>query len=243
MVRPWPAKPLPPVRIWVPPLLYLVSSPIGNLGDFSLRAREVLAQSDYVLCEDTRTSRILLRHYEIDVPLKSLHAHNERRLTPSIVRDLEKGKVLALLSDAGTPTLSDPGAHLVATCCNQGIAVCPIPGPSACLAALVASGLNPSRFQFLGFLPKRPGKAKKMLRESLEYPGTTILYESPHRLLSTLEQIATLDPCRRIVVAREITKLYETFLRGSALELLETYRGQTVRGECVILIDENSNSC
>jgi 16S rRNA (cytidine1402-2'-O)-methyltransferase len=239
VVRPWPAKPLPPVRIWVPPLLYLIATPIGNLADFSARACQTIAECDYLICEDTRTSGILLSHYELKKPLKSFHLHNEKKMTEKVLKDLESGMTIGLLSDAGTPTLSDPGALLVDLCYQRDLVVSPIPGPCAAIAALTASGLNPARFQFLGFLPRRPSRTKKMIEEALAYPGTSIIYESPHRVVQTLKIISGLSPDRPVVVAREITKKFETFVRGPALELYETYLQQPPKGECVILIAEN----
>ncbi|MBS0623707.1 MAG: 16S rRNA (cytidine(1402)-2'-O)-methyltransferase [Verrucomicrobia bacterium] len=219
-------------------MLYIIATPIGNLGDFSPRACAIIASCDYLLCEDTRRSGILLNHYSLKCPMKSFHAHNEKRMSERVIRDLQQGLTIGLLSDAGTPTLSDPGATLVALCHEHELTVSPIPGPCAALTALCASGLNPSRFQFLGFLPRRPGKAKKLLKESLDYPGTTIIYESPHRVKHTLTWLAELDPERCLVLARELTKKFESFTRGSAQDMATRYEQDSVLGECVILIAE-----
>jgi len=221
-------------------MLYLIATPIGNLGDFSPRACSTIENCDYLLCEDTRRSAVLLHHYTLKCPLKSFHAHNEKNMTPKVLRDLQEGKTIGLLSDAGTPTLSDPGAMLVASCYAHHIPVSPIPGPCAAIAALCASGLDPTRFQFLGFLPRRPGKAKKILAEALEYPGTTILYESPYRVVSTLKWLAEADPARPLVVARELTKKFESFTPGIASDLLLHFQAHPPLGECVILIAQKS---
>ncbi len=236
MVRQGPAKPLSPVRIWVPPLLYLIATPIGNLGDFSHRALEVISSCDYLLCEDTRRTRILLKHYEISKPLKSFHLHNERGKAKPVLDDLKRGKTIGLVSDAGTPTISDPGYRLVAACYEEELDVCPIPGASAPLAALSASGLPTDRFQFVGFLPRKKGKLTRLFEEALAYPGTTICFESPFRVGKALTLLAEIDPDCMVVVAREITKKFETFYRGRAEELATLWVETPPKGEIVILI-------
>lgn len=217
-------------------MLYLVATPIGNLKDFSYRAIEILNSCDLILCEDTRHSQILLHHYNISKPLKSYHKFNEAEKEDPIISELQQGKKIGLISDAGTPGISDPGARLVEKCRELGIPVTPIPGACAAIAALSASGLNTDRFQFIGFLPKKQEELRQTLRELLSYSGTTICYESPNRLLETLEEIQILTPDRKCVVARELTKKFEEFQKGNAEELLSFYKAEPVKGEIVLLI-------
>ena len=176
------------------PVLYLVSTPIGNLADFSFRAVETLKKCDYILCEDTRHSRFLLEHYGIQTPLKSFHKFNEAKALESVLSDLKEGKTLALISDAGTPLISDPGQELVLQCRAEGLAVSAIPGACAVIDALVLSGLPSTPFQFIGFLPKKEKELQSVLSQALFYAGTTIAYESPHRIEETLAAIAQIDP-------------------------------------------------
>jgi 16S rRNA (cytidine1402-2'-O)-methyltransferase len=215
-----------------------VSSPIGNLGDITRRAVEVLQSVDGILCEDTRHSRRLLDHLGIAGRVESLHEHNEARATPRLVDRLLAGERLALISDAGTPTLSDPGGRLVAAAIAAGVQVVPIPGPSALLAALVASGLAVHGFTFLGFLPRkgRPRSAVLSLLSALPHPS--VVYEAPTRLAVTLADLVRVG-CgdRRAVVARELTKRFEEFRRGTVAELAEYYRNVEVKGEVVLLVD------
>lgn len=217
-------------------MLFLISTPIGNLKDITFRALEVLASCNYLLCEDTRRTRILLSHYEIKTPLKSFHLFNEASKEKGVITDLKNGFSIGLVSDAGTPGISDPGERLVKKCRSEGIEVSPIPGPSALIAALSASGLSSSRFQFFGFLPRKKGKLRRTLEEILLYPGTTICYESPHRVLTTLKFISEIDPNRICTTAREITKKFEDFQRGTALEIFDFFSHKTPRGEFVLLI-------
>jgi 16S rRNA (cytidine1402-2'-O)-methyltransferase len=217
-------------------MLFLIATPIGNLKDFTLRAMETLHACDYVLCEDTRRTSLLLKHHSIRVPLKSFHLFNEASRENRVIDDLKSGKKIGLLSDAGTPGISDPGERLVRKCRSEGIEVTPIPGPCAAIAALSASGLPTSRFQFLGFLPKKKGKLKRILEDMLSYPGTSICYESPFRLVSTLKILADLDQARECTVAREITKKFESFLCGPPLHLLTHFTKHTPKGEIVLLI-------
>jgi 16S rRNA (cytidine1402-2'-O)-methyltransferase len=217
-------------------VLYLVSTPIGNLADFSFRAVETLKKCDYILCEDTRHSRVLLNHYAIDTPLKSFHKFNESRAEESVLDDLKNGKTVALISDAGTPLISDPGQELVQRCRAMGIAVSAIPGACAVIDALVLSGLAPTPFQFIGFLPKKEKELEAVLSSALLYAGTTIAYESPHRIEETLSTIAKISPHRKLCVARELTKLHEECLTGPVEDLIAHFKEKPPRGEIVLLI-------
>jgi 16S rRNA (cytidine1402-2'-O)-methyltransferase len=217
-------------------MLYLIATPIGNLKDVTLRALETLASCDYLLCEDTRHSRVLLNHYNIKVPLKSFHLFNESSKEQSVIDDLKIGKAIGLLSDAGSPGISDPGERLVRRCRLEGLEVTPIPGPCAAIAALSTSGLSSIRFQFFGFLPRKKGKLKRALEGMLAYEGTSICYESPFRLLSTLKMLTTLDPARTCAVAREMTKKFETHIQGSSQKLFTHFSASKPKGEVVIMI-------
>jgi 16S rRNA (cytidine1402-2'-O)-methyltransferase len=217
-------------------MLYLIATPIGNLADFSFRALQTIELCDYLLCEDTRHSSILLNHYKIKKPLKSYHKFNEKKREEEIIHDLKEGKVIGLISDAGTPCIADPGARLVNVCLKAGLEVTPIPGASAIIVALSASGLETNRFQFLGFLPRKKGQHLKMLTEMLEYSGTSICYESPYRIKATLEVLASLDPEREVVIARELTKKFEEFSRGTASLLNQAWEKRTPKGEFVLLV-------
>ena len=214
-------------------MLYIVATPIGNLEDISHRALETLRSSDAILCEDTRRSSILLSRYEISKPLISYHKFKEARELERILSDLSSGKVLSLVSDAGTPCINDPGVRLVAACRERGIAVTAIPGPCSLIEALVLSGFETEKFQFIGFLPKQP---TKVLKELLFYPGATIAFESPERLVKTLALLEKLGPGRRIAVAREMTKTFEECRVGVAKELLNHYTTKAPKGEIVIVI-------
>ena len=217
-------------------MLYLVSTPIGNLGDFSYRAVEVLKKCDYILCEDTRHSRGLLKHYEISVQLRSFHKFNETQTEDRVIEDLREGKMVALISDAGTPLISDPGGELVARCRDEGLPVSAIPGACAVVDALVLSGLPPCPFQFIGFLPKKEKELQTVLSQTLVYIGTSIAYESPHRIEETLSALLNLAPQRKLCVARELTKLHEECIRGTAAEIIEHFSKHPPRGEIVLLI-------
>lgn len=221
-------------------MLYLVATPIGNLADITLRALEILKSCDYILCEDTRHSLILLQHYQIRKPLKSYHKFNEAALAESILHDLEAGKHICLISDAGTPGISDPGADLVKLCTERDLAVTAIPGPCAAIQALSCSGLPTERFQFWGFLPRKENELKRELQAILAYPGTTICYESPHRLLKVLEYIQSMQPERLLVVGRELTKKFEEMVRGSPTTLIEHWQHTPLKGEIVLLISPAS---
>lgn len=217
-------------------MLYLVATPIGNLSDITLRALETLKACDYILCEDTRHSLILLKHYEIHKPLKSFHKFSESAKETEILQDLAAGKMIALISDAGTPGISDPGTMLVQSCIQQNIPVVAIPGPCAAVTALSCSGLSTERFQFFGFLPRKTNELQRALKEILTYPGTTICYESPHRILETLEVLQQLAPERLLVVGRELTKKFEEIRRGTAHDLLTHWNTHSVKGEFVLMI-------
>lgn len=217
-------------------MLYLISTPIGNLGDFSFRAIETVRDLDYLLCEDTRRTRILLNHYDLKVPLRSFHAHSEGGKLGRVVEDIRGGMKVGLVSDAGTPGISDPGNRLVAACRKEGIGVVTVPGACAAITALAASGLDTDRFQFFGFLPRKKGKLTRTFEEILTYPGTTICYESPFRLAASLKILAGLKPGRRCVVARELTKKFEEFVDGTAAELLDHFSRFPPKGEIVLMI-------
>lgn len=223
----------------MPGSLYIVSLPIGNLADITLRAIETLRSVDAIVAEDTRTTQRVLQRYEIRTPFySSLYEGGEDSRVGDIVRQLVEGRNLALVSDAGTPLVSDPGYPLVRAAIVAGIVVTAIPGPSAALCALVASGLPADRFVFEGFLPRKRGHRKDLFAELQREPRTIIAYESPHRLLETLDLLATLLPERRIVVAREMTKLHEEFLRGQPAEVREHLATRDdVRGEIALVIE------
>jgi 16S rRNA (cytidine1402-2'-O)-methyltransferase len=216
--------------------LYLVATPIGNLEDITLRAIRVLKEADVIACEDTRQTQKLLQHYGIHKELISYHSHNELTRAPELVIELEQGAEVALVSDAGTPVVSDPGHRLVTLCLRHHIPVIPIPGPSAFVAALAASGLPTEEFLFVGFLPSRAGARRKALDALKAEPRTIVLYEAPHRLVETLADAADVLGSRPAVVAREITKLHEEFLRGTLSELLDAARQRAPRGEITLLI-------
>lgn len=217
---------------------YIVSTPIGNLADLTYRAVEVLQGVDRILAEDTRRTGILCRHYGIETPLVSAHEHNEAARAGQVVAWLNAGEDLALVSDAGTPLVSDPGARLVQAALEAGHPVVPIPGPSAALTALVASGLDPEPFTFFGFLPRTGRERNDRLAELGALPHTAIVYESPERLVALLEGLmAQGEPQRRAVVARELTKLHEEVRRGTLQELATHYRDVGVRGEVVVVLE------
>jgi 16S rRNA (cytidine1402-2'-O)-methyltransferase len=217
-------------------MLYLVATPIGNLADITLRALEVLKSCDYILCEDTRHSSILLHHYHIQKPLKSYHKFNEASQAESILHDLESGRNICLISDAGTPGISDPGSDLVKLCIEHQLPITAIPGPCAAIQALSCSGLPTEFFQFWGFLARKENELKRELQQILSYSGTTICYESPHRLLKVLELIQAMQPQRLLVVARELTKKFEEMVRGLPSFMIEHWQQAPLKGEIVLLI-------
>ncbi len=216
--------------------LYLVATPIGNLEDITLRALRVLKEADLIACEDTRQTQKLLQHYAIHKEMVSYHAHNELMRAPELVIQLEEGAQVALVSDAGTPVVSDPGHRLVVLCLRHHIPVVPIPGPSAFVAALAASGLPTEEFLFVGFLPPRAGARRKKLDALKSEPRALVLYEAPHRLAETLSDAADILGSRQAVVAREVTKIHEEFLRGSLSELRDAAQKRAPRGEITLMI-------
>ncbi len=217
-------------------ILHVVATPIGNLQDITLRALTVLRGCDAVIAEDTRRTRQLLSAHGIARPLLSLPAHDEPRRVPALVARLLEGQTLALCTDAGTPVVSDPGALLVQAARQAGVPVVPIPGPSALVAALAGSGLRGDRVFFLGFLPRSPGKLRRAVEAGLLTDATVAFYESPLRLARTLALIAPSCGERPVVVARELTKVHETFHTGTAAALAEAFVARPPRGECTVLI-------
>jgi 16S rRNA (cytidine1402-2'-O)-methyltransferase len=220
------------------PSLYLVATPIGNLEDITLRALRVLKEVDLIACEDTRQTLKLLSHYGIHTRTVSYHEHNEMTKAAELVVNLEGGAKIALVTDAGMPGISDPGFRLIALAIRHHVPVVPIPGASAFLAALVASGLPTDSFRFSGFLPSKSGQRRKLLESIRESPRTQVFYEAPHRLLETLADVVeVMGDARHVVVAREVTKLHEEFLRGRAKEILEQLKARgDVKGEITLLI-------
>ena len=217
--------------------LYIVATPIGNLEDITYRAVRTLREVDLIACEDTRQTRKLLAHYGIDKPVISYHEHNEQSRSVDLVAEVQAGKNIALVSDAGTPLIADPGFRLVARAREAGMPVVPIPGPSAALAALSASGLPTDSFVFYGFLPAKAGQRRKALEDLRSLDMSIVLYEAPHRILAALEEIDAVLGARPIMLAREITKLHEEFLGGTAAELTELLaKRDSVRGEFTIVI-------
>ncbi len=217
-------------------MLYLVATPIGNLGDITLRALEVLKTVDLIACEDTRHSGNLLRHFEISKPLVSYHEHNEARRTAELIEDLATGKNIAVVSDAGLPGISDPGHRLLRACIARGIPYTIIPGASSVLTALIGSGFDAERFYFGGFLPVKSGGRERDLLAAAARPETSIFLESPHRLLKTLTVCSAHFPERELCVARELTKQFEEFRLGRGPDLLAHYGAKAVKGEIVFLI-------
>jgi 16S rRNA (cytidine1402-2'-O)-methyltransferase len=219
-----------------PGRVILVPTPIGNLGDMTLRALEVLHAADRIACEDTRHSARLLNHYEISgKPLIALHDHNEARRAPELVQAAMAGETIAFISDAGMPGVSDPGFRLVRECHDAGVPVEVLPGPSAVLTALIASGLPCHAFRFGGFLPMKSGKRRTALTDALTTGETAIFFESPHRIAGTLEMLAELSPDAPACVARELTKKFETLHRGTAKELAAQFASHPAKGEIVLL--------
>lgn len=215
----------------------LVPTPIGNLGDITLRALEVLRGADRIACEDTRRTAPLLAHHGISgKPLVSLHEHNESRRAPELVAAARAGETVAVVTDAGMPGISDPGYRLVQACIESGTPCEVLPGPSAVVTALIGSGFPCHAFHFGGFLSVKSGKRRAALAAAIESGETGIFFESPHRLLSTLEILAEIHPDARVCVARELTKKFETYHRGTAAELLDHFRGHPPKGEIVLLV-------
>ena len=220
------------------PTLFIVSTPIGNLADITYRAVEVLGSVDRVLAEDTRRTGILCRHYGIETPLVSLHEHNEAARAEQVVQWLDDGDDLALVSDAGTPLVSDPGGRVVRAATDAGYRVVPVPGASAVMAALVAAGLPVEPFTFFGFLPRSGGVREDRLSELAALPHTAVVYESPERLVALLDELAERSsPSRRVAVAREVTKVHEEYRRGTLGSVADHYRDAGVKGEVVVVLD------
>jgi 16S rRNA (cytidine1402-2'-O)-methyltransferase len=217
-------------------VLYVVATPIGNLEDLSPRALRILNEADLIAAEDTRVTRRLLSHFGVHTPLTSYHAHTGERKAAALVERLRGGERIALVSDAGTPGISDPGGMLVRAAIEAGIVVSPVPGPNAVAAAVSASGLDPSRFLFEGFLPRKKGDQRRVLEALRRLPHTLAFYEAPGRVAATLGALREVLGERRAVVAREITKKFEEFARGQLSELEVRFREQEPRGECVILV-------
>ena len=222
----------------MPATLYLVATPIGNLEDITLRALRVLREeASLIACEDTRQTQKLLEHFQIRKPTVSYHEHNESSRTPELMERLEQGESIALVSDAGTPLVSDPGYRLVEAAVKRGIPVVPVPGASAVLAALSASALPPNDFRFVGFLPAKTGARRRFLENLKPEQMTVVAYESPHRILDALADMADLLPASPLVLARELTKIHEEFLRGTAAEILENLKARpVVKGEMTLVI-------
>jgi 16S rRNA (cytidine1402-2'-O)-methyltransferase len=217
-------------------MLYVVATPIGNLGDITLRAIEVLKSADVVAAEDTRRSGMLLKHLGIKKPFISYHEHNEAARTMELVEHLGRGENVALITDAGTPGLSDPGLRLIRECIKREIPFTIMPGASSILTALLGSGFSTDKFSFRGFLPVKSGQRERELRAATERDETTIFFESPYRLTKTLAACIDIIPERQLCVARELTKKFEEFRRGAASELLAHYQAHPPKGEIVLVI-------
>lgn len=219
--------------------LQLIATPIGNLGDLSFRAVETLKRASCVACEDTRRTLQLIKHYELEVPLISLNEHNEAKRIPELLARLSQGENIGLVSDAGYPTVSDPGQRLVHAVIAAGLKVEVIPGPSAVLTALAASGLPTVPFHFGGFLPHKKGQREKELHAAMDRECTSMYFESPFRLIDSLEMIFKKNPEHQVVVARELTKMFEEYQRGSAQSVLEYYTKRPPKGEITLVIAPN----
>jgi len=223
--------------------LYLVATPVGNLEDITLRALGILKEADLIACEDTRHTAKLLTRFGIRTPRESYHKFNEQTRTTRLVQKLREGKKIALVSDSGTPLVSDPGYELVAACRREGIPVIPVPGPSAVIAALIASGLPTDSFFFAGFLPPRRSLRRRRLQQMTDIPATIILFEAPHRLLASLEDMAAVLGARRASIARELTKVHEELLHGTLPELLGVLQARSrIQGEITVVIDRGQGT-
>ena len=221
-------------------MLYIVPTPVGNLEDITLRALRVLKETDLILAEDTRTSSVLLKHYDIHRPLQSYHKFNEHKAVDMLVERLKGGETMALVSDAGTPGISDPGFLLARECVRAGVEVQCLPGATAFVPALVASGLPCDKFVFEGFLPQKKGRMTRLQQLSTE-DRTIVLYESPYRVVKTLEQLAeVMGPDRQVAVCREISKVHEQTVRGTLSEALAHFREHAPKGEFVIIIGQKN---
>jgi len=220
-----------------PGTLFVCATPIGNLEDLTFRAKRILQEVDLICAEDTRQTRKLLDHYKIDTPQTSYHKFNIRAKTGYLISILKEGKSLALVSDAGVPGISDPGYEVINEAIAQGINVVAIPGASALVSALSVSGLSTENFMFLGFLPKKPGKRRKALKDLTDAQATLIIYESPHRMLKCLKDVEAVLGDRNIVVARELTKKFEEVLRGKVSKIIIEWENSPRKGEMVLLIE------
>jgi 16S rRNA (cytidine1402-2'-O)-methyltransferase len=218
-------------------MITFVPTPIGNRGDITLRALEILREADLIACEDTRHSRPLLKYYEIDQPLISLHDHNEQHRIPELITKAQDGQHIAVISDAGTPLISDPGYRLMQACIKEEIPYTVLPGPSSVITALAGSGFPCHAFSFDGFLPVKKGKRRKALEAAIESGKTSLFFESPHRLISTLEILTDIQEDLRVCVARELSKKFETYHRDSASVLWEYFKQRPPKGEIVLLLD------
>ncbi|EMF0478261.1 16S rRNA (cytidine(1402)-2'-O)-methyltransferase [Enterococcus hirae] len=223
-------------------LLYLVPTPIGNLEDMTYRSVRILQEVDLIASEDTRNTQKLLNHFEIQTPQKSLHEHNYKERIPQLIAELMSGRSIAQVSDAGMPSISDPGHELVLACIQAGIPVVAIPGPTAGMTALIASGLLPQPFLFYGFLGRKKKEQQTTLETLKEYTATLIFYESPYRISATLTNMLTVFGNRQVVLCRELTKIHEEYLRGSIEELLDYIEEHPVKGECCLLVEGNTGS-
>jgi 16S rRNA (cytidine1402-2'-O)-methyltransferase len=226
-------RPLPPLT---PGALYLVATPIGNLEDITLRALRTLRECDVVAAEDTRRTGQLLKHFDISKPLLSYFQFNEARRSEEILERLKRGEKVALVTDAGSPGISDPGERVVKAAIAAGLRVESVPGPCALVAALTASGLPADEFHFIGFLPHKSGQRRKRLEALKSFEGTLVLYESPFRVEKLLGELCEVFPERPVVLARELTKKFEEYLRGTPAELLATARTRSLKGEFVVLV-------
>ena len=213
-------------------MIYVVATPIGNLKDITFRAVEILKGVDLILAEDTRRTGVLLNHYKIKKKMISYNDFNKEKKTPEVIKLLEEGKEIALVSDAGTPGISDPGFYLVRECVNKGVGVSPVPGACAFVSAIVCSGLATDKFSFFGFLPKKEGKKKEFFSK---LKGTAVFYESPHRILKTLKVMSLIIPDRQVVIGRELTKKFEEFIRGSAAEVYLKLKDKKIKGEIMVM--------
>ena len=223
--------------------LFVVGTPIGNLADISARALEALRSASFIVCEDTRHSRVLLAHYGISKETVSLPAFAERERSARILDRLNAGEDCALITDAGSPGISDPGQALISGAVERGIRVSPIPGPSAAVAALTASGLPSSRFHFLGFLPRKNVDRARLLAEVEPLRATLVMFESPHRLADSLQELNATLGSRRACVARELTKVHEELSRGTLAELIAQYQGKEILGEVAIVVEGRPEAC
>ena len=217
-------------------MLYVVATPVGNLGDITFRALEVLRSVDVVAAEDTRHSGLLLNHFGIKKTFVSYHQHNEAARTAELVERLARGENVALITDAGTPGLSDPGLRIIRECISRDLPFTIVPGPSSILIALVGSGFANERFSFRGFLPVKSGQRERELQIAAESRETTLFFESPYRILKTLQACTNIMPARQLCIARELTKKFEEFRRGTAAELLAHYEAHPAKGEIVVIV-------